>query len=1391
MAEMINHRNDRDALAQALSESARVDQPVAEAQHTSGSVNDSSLALALVPQPDEEIRNIFDQAYPAVLTSQTSDAEAAPGGAAPDHREPTSSERSKQEVISAGAKFERLDEKTLIRVQSVFVTPPGYDTRNAEAQPERVVVVHGPDHAGKRSCAIHLGLRLYGATVRNGDEQINDSYQRYINGLAILQEHEKQYDSEHGLSPLDARLLEVINQLRIYGEHNDGHAELNRLIVQLDRPSYFLFNKRFIDICELHQKRAAAAVNFVSYHQPLRDVQSLIDLFEKLEPAEKRVCIIENIFDASTLTPETIIPRLRTIAADKHLSIVLTTTLRAQRFADLDVPLVAVEAVEAGRATFMKKVLEAHLHYYRELYHIEPEIIKLVSEHKETFLKEHLDAPAHINLFCAELSNLPTEAELKDVAELAGRIGRVSPSAARAWFQKLKENARLYAMLIHLFPGLGRLMMDEIYTLAVSTLRQDGFVSLRDPRGLGTMDMLRLVRAHEDETQVVFNMRVFEEEVASQIHNYHHLLWSLLQHVLPHLVAYLEHIEDWALRRALGCAIGRVGVYHQYKLLEMLRTLALSPHGGVVIVTGYALDEMCRMGARYYSFVEGLLKNWISSRDADLIWAAGAAIRLLYDGLAEAVVREQAADDSQQSSSTTLIGVWASLALLAERFDDFENDLTVPDDQSDSELSPEEWELLRKAYRERLKRLNLRCLLDTLCGIALSHPDEAVPQLQVWLTHDKKDRRRQLAELAGQVLFERLGDPDAHLLQARHEVLLDLVEPLLLANKTTVRAMIDSLLRWLPADNWAVIIQRVLLRIATHASPGTSRELRNWLVSRWCERGSEEARQIARSIIGRSYALADVALDVPGRHAGVLVLDNSVMVRGHQSARRISHQLYERLNGQADMYLVALGEARVLAGPGHRNAAPGRLGSYPRPRLLGPALDQLDPASIPFVVVLTWGNIIDFDDVWHSPWRDRLIVVSPPQTELPWPDALQTMIIDRALGETDLPVIEEMVHIRQAHFLSSLSPAAWYADMQMMTDSANPSGPACEQALTSWIAQLDDLASLQPGNDVARRINCTLVWLATVDVAACVGLIRAWLTGEDAVRKRVGGAAGRALFRLFANAQPLASPARSALLLDLIEPLAAESWQSVEAVLYAVRRWLPQPEWVEHLHQHPDRLPNTLFRLIDGVLPEHKDQLSRTLKAWDKPLRDEHDQALSAQVRALADQLMLRLNVGINQPLSLPEGVQYGLIIIDTAPRSPRLRLRLAKIASQLAQRINSSAATQTQALIHALGLADLLAAPGETPDVTTLIPTNLTARPRLIGPLLERYDVGRVSFVLVLTDEPFLDEQDWYTTLWSGCGWVYREEDRRSWRSPFRQLERPHSSEDVVETILKQLALV
>jgi len=258
--------------------------------------------------------------------------------------------------------------------------------------------------------------------------------------------------------------------------------------------------------------------------------------------------------------------------------------------------------------------------------------------------------------------------------------------------------------------------------------------------------------------------------------------------------------------------------------------------------------------------------------------------------------------------------------------------------------------------------------------------------------------------------------------------------------------------------------------------------------------------------------------------------------------------------------------------------------------------------------------------------------------------------------------------------------------------------------------------------------------------------------------------------------------------------LGQQNWDAAQTILQAAYRWSVDPDWQQRLLLQPSGSAGELLTMIDKTATKYNRQMSQLFDRWmtTEPVTEKRDRTSSTS--DFVEQLRLRLALSSRQPLPglLADGV-YGLILVDTAVHNPKKRWRLvniaAKVIEQLTTKLQQHKRPELQLLIYWLGRDHLVAGPGEKPVADTLMPTNGTTHPRLFGPLLERFTVRQIGFVLVFTDELPNDAEDWHHSELQRHILFYTDESRSDWATMFTVLPQEDSDEDkIVVTIVNYL---
>lgn len=691
--------------------------------------------------------------------------------------------------------------------------------------------------------------------------------------------------------------------------------------------------------------------------------------------------------------------------------------------------------------------------------------------------RDHI-RPALVDRFFdrVTLLNLTSDpADFDRIIALAEQIAGLQYESPRLWFNRLRPNARLFAMLIYLFDGFERETLSQIYSQAVTQLRQDGVLTLRDARESGLRDLLQITHSLETKAGFVrFEAKVFEQEVSYQISNYYHQLWPLLEPLAELIVKMFSDPASWTLRKIVGEAIGRVGIYAPTELTGLLNKLAEHPKGSVVSISGYALNEVCRLGPEFYSYVlDDILGRWGKSQLFDQMWAAAAAYWRVYDTLASAAESDDPVLNAR--SDEALSQLHAQMTSLGRAHDKFGGNhlhktfeifrdnyqhtiadlearakinrigfreklfLEIERQKSPGQIERDLWNSLRGNLAQTMRD----ALSHAIYMIHFNHADRIAPLLATWLTAEQgstaEDSLRLISLEAANRLFE-VNNSDTLILEpTRHKPLLGLVGPLLVAVENAreghmdkVRTMVAALLSWLrsavalqevtpegqAAFNWQETIHTAMLRVVNRSSRQARTLLRTALSDVWLTSDFAPARRIGQALIARSLVMDGEPLNLPGQQAGMVIVDLSQNGRSRGDSINAGRRLYELLEPRLDMGAAFMGVEGVpiqaFGDMQHYAELSLQRFAHPLPVLLVPILEGLNPDDYAFVLLLIWNDIVDLDDIMDSPWRDKLIGV----------------LADKSVSSSDVVVLGNMIRELTAVVLSS----RWYENVDRVRD---------------------------------------------------------------------------------------------------------------------------------------------------------------------------------------------------------------------------------------------------------------------------------------------------------------------------------------------------------------------
>jgi hypothetical protein len=617
-----------------------------------------------------------------------------------------------------------------------------------------------------------------------------------------------------------------------------------------------------------------------------------------------------------------------------------------------------------------------------------------------------LDTPFHIRKFCENLeriqpsiSDKEIKKEIKEITDEVNRIGKIPP---RRWFDDLSPNAQFYAILSVLFNGLDRQTLDEVYSELSSHLRSKGLDVVKDPRGdIGILDILEEIQV-QDTNFITFDSSRYKNELLRQIENKNIQLWTLVD-ILLDWIEKNKAPEHWEFRRALGNAIGHLGLHNRKNFRIILeKYLALHQSSGVVATIGYALEQFCINRPDQHRFVINLLKEWVESGDPNYMWATGVSIWRIYNSLIENMRSKTNLQSDYQMAADQLLDI---LTLLAKSYDQFSNKAIEKalTDIYDISITVEilKLEIPINIADELEKRLlewgqnNAKSILHAAWWMISTNSKDIVELIIDWLNNKENQNLQIIGREVGFHLFESFSQPDTQIVSSVYLPLLELVYPLLsisnfssnttnnsgLSKKSShriVNTVVLALSRW-AGDNEDVAerVYECLLYSANRIQGNTSSLFRKFLSDYWLKNQSSEIELMANKLLKRSFSVNGFPLLQLRKQYGIVAFDNSGDYRMHQRITRKALMIFNYYDGSIlNMSAHPLGKSIILDCP---NSIKDLRRDYSRACLVLPSIesaDHLDISKSLFVIFLTFGRVLDLDDIDLETVGSRFIILS-------------------------------------------------------------------------------------------------------------------------------------------------------------------------------------------------------------------------------------------------------------------------------------------------------------------------------------------------------------------------------------------------------------------------------
>jgi hypothetical protein len=659
----------------------------------------------------------------------------------------------------------------------------------------------------------------------------------------------------------------------------------------------------------------------------------------------------------------------------------------------------------------------------------------------------------------------------------------------------------------------------------------------------------------------------------------------------------------------------------------------------------------------------------------------------------------------------------------------------------------------------------VRCLQE--------HPAGVVPQIVGWLSREledlSKEHQKDLRNVALQACELVLQRPSSTLVEGFGRLSLAFFASTDPSNQTLQR-IFRRLQSKLDEEELSAELFRGLLSVCLDGGELRRARLRRVLAETWTD--TPEARALASRLVARCHALDghfvapleigrallvyDPSIAVDWRRPVLSADDEEPRKREEGNEAHVVRQLASLLAARFQLRLGVLGRIRTWTLDDPLSPSLQRCSRFP---LLLPVLEEAASWSPDLMVLVSCGPVVDLDDLEDHPAADRLIRVSvtEPNPEEAAPPAWHLA------GDLTERRLEELEEVLEAHWIAAqreAPPAAWELLTKRLRIGEQVTAKDREAALRATCQSLSDPAEASGSDDLVRCLSAAFMAWSADDLPAAVDVLARWLDPEGVAgtdeelgddgepppsssetpapsnESRVAAAATKALYRLYREAA-LEPGDDHALLFDrLAWPLSMADPDGVRTVLRAVRGWLADPGWGEHLAGHgADGAGGRgrLLRWAEQFLPGRAHELAELL-----PSRS----AEQAEETLLSDLLHTLAGGPTYRPWpALAPGQRRGLVVPDSLSPSG-----LGGLALRLARRSQRDSPEDVPTIVR-LGEVRPIWVPGSQ----AWSEARQDPPPRLLVPLLEcsEIDPDSVAFVLVLTSGPILDEADLLHSPW------------------------------------------
>lgn len=994
-------------------------------------------------------------------------------------------------------------------------------------------------------------------------------------------------------------------------------------------------------------------------------------LFQEFE--RKHVYLIRNAFEGENcftmeeLSDPSKAKALNQLLAEKNCALILTTRKTLQDFGPLDEVIYPLE-IELERID-IQEVFTKHRTWYEGQEGAAVYSSAWDKLDAPTF-SAILSKPYQIDAFFRALSRfgphedinqiLATEMPGKDfynlsqdeqgrimnqaLQRLAKRISQPLVEPTRQWFDRLAENARLYAMLIKLLSGVERELVDIIYSDLEQALRKDGVTTLVDSRQIGRDDLLEMIHAVERENHwIEFSAPAYAEEVERQIDNRHGLLWALvgLQNTIIEQF-WNQKYKD--LQAAFGRAIGSLGSKNFPKIEPLLELFAYHSRWNIVAIAGHSMAEACRRSLDAGGEALDLLKAWGRSGNFDLKSAAPSALASIYIQLTNLSLSGQNGNEHRIKQYTNKI--WTLIENQIKTHGEF-NGKTI-----DRALAiayglpanqyPDE-EFLQKIYssefpveRQILFTMTLdgwsqtirRSIVWAIMIMSTADPSNVIWKLTSWINGKADSRVREVGVEVAKELFAAYASLKVDLQKEIHKPLFDLVEPVLCLYPPQIDALnqvIETLAIWAQKEGWEDAAYQALLE-AIHKTPiQNNPAIRKGVADFWISSAPEGLQEKGQKLLTATYFWDGTPCIPPEMNCvASLVVDTSRAARLFL-VRESSCVLHAWMNARIHTMAFQMGYNQPISRLGPALQVKDFKARTDRSPLVMPLIEKaaltLNNGFQHPVVILSAGVILDAEELKYngpglpdgennSRFYENVLSgmlkpdeVVPQRFEPLWLRQMHHASSEKIFSEIDLYIIDRNLQDHLAQQVGLEKPDGFIFQRFIKCFSL----PTTPDILTTWLEERFDAVNRPGGLDNTELWNLlplSILLLFYLAPQQAIQMLANRLHDTHKAESIVARSGIRLLYRVYAEIAPQDERRQThvPILIQAVKFLAAKSGDegTLRLITRAAVRWAVDAQLSEMLlGKFPDavRIENAPFSQI-CPLPDLVDAIAEDNPSW-------------------------------------------------------------------------------------------------------------------------------------------------------------------------------------------------